>query len=221
MNEFRKLTPEEEQQYKRRKVILSFMGICSVILIVLVVLLFMLQAKEARTFKLFFNDEPVTQMANLETFLIEEDGEYYVAAESLTTHLLGYRYQRGTYGSFGQSNNGAYIQNNYEVAAFTIGSNELKKYITPAAGIQYNILSDAGYCETTTLELPIIEKNGIVYIPLKHLNDICNASWSFSNNNTLHIYDINKLIEIASQNAAAYGYTSISGEYENLRALSY
>ena len=63
MNEFRRITPEEEQQYKRRKTILTSIVACVVILVVLFILLFILQAKDAKTFKLFINDGQV-QLSN-------------------------------------------------------------------------------------------------------------------------------------------------------------
>ena len=224
MNEFRRMTPEEEQQYKRRKTILTSIVACVVILVVLIILLFILQAKDAKTFKLFINDGQI-QLSNPDSFLITENGEQYVAAETLTSQFLGYRYQKGTYGSFAQSSDGVYIQNDYEVAALTIGSNELKKYIKPATSLDpswtgITVLSESGYCETTTMALPVIERNGIVYIPLKCINDICNSTWSY-NNNSLYIYDFNYLISLATVKAPEYGFSRISGEYENLRALAY
>lgn len=222
MNEFRRMTPEEEQQYRKKKVILVSMGICAVLAILILLLLMTLQAKEANSFKLFLNEKPVPEVSD--DFIITIDNESYVAAKELG-ELLGYRYQDGDYGSFGKDEESAYIQNDYEVASFSINSNQLKKYIKVASSLDPNVtgitvLSENGYCETTTLELPIIQNNGIIYFPLKCINDICNSISSF-NNNSLYIYDLNYLIDFAKVKAVEYKCDTISGDYENLRALAY
>ena len=221
MDEFRRITPEEEQQYRKKKTLLSAIVVCGILIIILFFIMLFLQSKDAKTFKLFINNNQV-QVSN--NFIITVDDEVYIAAEEFAT-LLGYKYQKGSYGSFSQNADGAYIQNDYEVASFTIDSNELKKYIKVDSQLDskytgITVLSENGYCETTTLEAPIIQNNGITYIPLQCIDDICNASSSMENN-TLNVYDLTFLIDLARTKAPEYKCDLISGDYENLRALAY
>ena len=168
MDEFRRMTPEEEQQFKRRKTLKSAIIVCSIVMIVLICLMLFLQAQDAKTFKLFVDNNP-NPISVSGAFIISENGESYIAAEEFA-NIIGYRYRKGSYGSFSQNEQGAaYMQNDYEVAAFSTNSNVLKKYIDVDAQLDpkytgITVLSQKGYSETTTLELNIIEKNGIIYI---------------------------------------------------------
>lgn len=222
MDEFRRMTPEEEQQFRKRKTLKVGIIVCTIILVVLVVLMMMLQSQDAKTFKLFINDVQVQVSGD---FIITENGENYIAAEEFA-NLINYRFRKGSYGEFSQNEeNAAYMQNDYEVAAFSAGSNVLKKYIDVDSQLDPNttgitVLSQNGYAETTTLSLDIIEKNGIIYIPVNCINDICNSTAQF-NGNQLHVYTLPYLIEVAKVKAGEYKYDTISGDYENLRALAY
>lgn len=219
MDEFRRITPEEQQQYRKKRTILSAIVVCGVLVILLAFAMMVLQSKDAKTFKLFINNVQVQVSSN---FIITSNNEPYIAAEEFTA-LLGYRYQKGSYGSFTQNTDSAYIQNDYEIASFTIGSQELIKYIkvsSEASSSDITVLSENNYSETTTLESPIIENNGIIYIPLQCIDDICNSATNMDGN-SLYIYDLNYLIEIAKVKAPEYKYDTISGDYENLRALAY
>lgn len=221
MDEFRRMTPEEEQQYKKKKTLLTAIVVCGVLTILLLFIMLFLESKDSKTFKLFIND---VQASVSDSFIITVDDEVYIAVEEFSS-LIGYKYQKGSYGSFSQNANAAYIQNDYEVASFTIDSNELKKYIKVDSQLDpevtgITVLSENGYCETTTLEAPVIQNNGITYIPLQCIDDICNAS-STMNGNVLNVYDLTYLIELARVKAPQYKCDLISGDYENLRALAY
>ena len=222
MDEFRRMTPEEEQQFRKRKTLKSAIIVCVIALVVLLILMLFLQSKDSKTFKLFVNDVQAPVSAS---FIIVENGEYYVAAEEFS-NLIGYRYRKGSYGSFSQNEeNAAYLQNDYEVAAFSADSNVLKKYIDVDSTLDpkytgITVLSQNGYSETTTLNLNVIEKNGVIYIPVNCLADICNSLATFKGNQ-LYVYTLPHLIEVAKMKAGEYKYDTISGDYENLRALPY
>ena len=224
MDEFRRMTPEEEQQFRKRKTLKSAIIVCLIILAVLIVLMLILQSKDAKTFKLFVDSNP-NPIPVSGAFIISENGETYIAAEEFS-NIIGYRYRKGSYGAFSQNeDNAAYMQNDYEVASFSAGSNVLKKYIDVDSGLDPNstgitVLSPDGYSETTTLSLDIIEENGIIYLPVKCLPDICNTLATFKGNH-LYVYTLPHLILIAQSKAVEYKYDTISGDYENLRALPY
>lgn len=221
MDEFRRLTPEEEAIAVKRKKILVAIAMCGILLVILTIFVIILKAQDSKTFKLFVNG---MQVRNSDSFLISQDGETYVAVKELAGYI-NYKYQNGEYSAFEESNDSGYIQSNYEVASFTSDSNVLKKYIKVSQTLNpaetgITVLSENGSCETTTLDKPILKINDMLYIPLSSLADICNCSYSM-NGNIMNIYSLEYLIEQAKVLAPQLQYNSISGDYENLRALAY
>lgn len=210
-----------------KKGILIGIVICIILIIALACLVIFYQNLDATTFKLYING---VQASNSDDFYIEdESGNVYVKARELA-RLIGWSYQNGEYGTYTEDTNSGYIQNNYEAASFIVGSNILKKYIQVAEAstptdenTEENAIvvnSKNGTLETMTLSLPIISLNNQIYFPLVDVNDICNCMASYENYQ-MRIDEMNHLADIARQKAFEYGYTSISGTYENLRALAY
>ena len=228
MNEFDRMSiKRNEEKEKKKKIILSGIAVCIVLIIVLVFMIVYYQKVDQKTFKLYIND---VQAQFGEGFYITNDGETYVRARDIASYIK-WSYQNGEYGSYTEDQNSGYIQNEYEIASFVAGSNILKKYIQVTAAPYKNELgqqidpyqtnSSNGTLENTTLELPIISQNGQMYFPLKNLSDICNCRVNYENPYRMYIYDQNFLINLARANASQFGFQSISGIYENMRALSY
>ena len=228
MNEFDKMSVKRnEEKEKKKKMLLTGIAICVVLIIILAVMIIYYRKVDEKTFKLYIDD---VQAQFGEGFYITNDGETYVRARDIASYIK-WSYQNGEYGSYTEDQNSGYIQNEYEVASFVAGSNILKKYIqvtavpyTDELGQQiepYQTNSSDGTLETTNLELPIISQNGQIYFPLKNLSDICNCRVNYENPYRMYIYDQNFLINLARTNASQFGFQSISGIYENMRALSY
>ena len=229
MNEFDRLTQKRnEAKEKKKKMLLTGITICIITILVLAVMILYYQRLDARTFKLFVND---VQSQISDGFYFKNDkGETYVRAKDIA-NFIGWSYQNGEYGSFTEDLNSGYIQNEYEIASFVAGSNILKKYIQVTATEYtdetgqviepYEANSENGTLETSTLELPIISQDGQIYFPLKNLSDICNCRVNYDNEYRMYIYDQKFLVNLAQVKAAEYGYQSVSGIYENMRALGY
>lgn len=224
-----------EKPSGKKKMVLIGIITCIVLIVILTLLILFYKQIDATTFKLYVDG---TQVSCSDDFYIQDDnGNIYVKARELAG-FIGWSYQNGEYGTYTEDTNSGYIQNEYEVASFVAGSTELKKYIvlsnvttdqeeedttteedgTP--NIEISVNSEDGTLETMELELPVISSNNQIYIPLSCIDDICNSSYSYEEYR-MYIYDLNYLIQVALQNAAGYGYSSVSGVYENLRALPY
>ncbi len=227
----------DEKPSGKKKMILIGIITCIVLIVILTVLILFYKQVDATTFKLFIDG---TQVKCSDDFYIQDDaGNIYVKARELAG-LIGWSYQNGEYGSFTEDTNSGYMQNEYEVASFVADSTKLKKYIEAAETddednednknssedsesentLDITVYSENGTLESMDLDLPVISLNDQLYIPLSCINDICNCSYDYEQYR-MYIYDLNYLIQVGLQNAANYGYTSISGTYENLRALAY
>lgn len=229
MNEFDRLTTKRnEAKEKKKRVLLTGIVICIVVIIVLAFMILHYQRVDAHTFKLFIDDQ---QMQFSEGFYFNtEAGETYVRAKDIANYIQ-WGYQNGEYGSYTEDSNSGYLQNEYEISSFVAGSDILKKYIEVTAVETedeagetikpYETNSPNGTLETVKLALPVISQNGQIYFPLRCLNDICNCSVTYTDPYRMYIYEQKFLITLAQQNAANFGYTEISGIYENMRLLPY
>lgn len=222
-----------EKPSGKKKMLLIGIVICIVLIVVLTILILFYKQIDATTFKLYIDG---TQVSSSDDFYIQDEaGNVYVKARELAS-AIGWTYQNGEYGSYTEDTNSGYMQNEYEVASFVAGSNELKKYIvlsdtvdetteeeatdTEEPTVDIVVNSEDGTLETMNLELPVISVNNQIYIPLENINDICNCRYTYQEYR-MYIYELNYLTQLALQNAAGYGYSSVSGTYENLRALAY
>ena len=228
---------KEKPSGKKKMVLIGIIS-CVVLILILAILIMFYRQIDATTFKLYIND--VRANCSDDFYLIDDNGNTYVKARELA-ELIGWSYQNGEYGTFTEDTSSGYMQNEYEVASFVADSTTLKKYIevsetlseeeeedteatsdeeetTPTIDIMVN--SENGTLESMELELPVLSYNNQLYIPLSNIDDICNCSYS-NEPYRMYIYDLNYLIQVALQNAPSFGYSSISGTYENLRALSY
>lgn len=227
----------DEKPSGKKKMVLIGIITCIVLIVILTILILFYKQIDATTFKLFIDG---TQVKCSDDFYIQDDaGNIYVKARELAG-LIGWSYQNGEYGSFTEDTNSGYMQNEYEVASFVADSTKLKKYIEVAENddedtednkdssedsesentMDITVYSENGTLESMNIDLPVISHNNQIYIPLSCINDICNCSYSYEEYR-MYIYDLNYLIQTGLQSAANFGYSSISGTYENLRALAY
>lgn len=230
MNEFNRFSYNKQvsPKEKKKKILLIGISFCIVLIIALAFLIIHFTNVDAKTFKLYIDD---TQVNISEGFYIVDDQNHtYVRAKDIAEYI-GWNYQNGEYGSYTEDLNSGYISNEYEAASFVVNSNILKKYIVVTAEpekddkgneyIPYEPNSEEGTLETTTLSLPVISKDNQIYFPLESLRDICNCNIEYSNQYRMYIYEQQYLLSLAQSKAAEYGYQSISGTYENMRALAY
>ena len=127
MNEFDNLNLKRNEAKERKKrVILTGIIICVVLIFLLAIMIIYYQKVDAHTFKLYIDDMQVGSGEGFYT--IEQNNETYVRARDIASYIQ-WTYQNGEYGAFTEDQNSGYIQNDYEVASFVAGSKTLKKYI--------------------------------------------------------------------------------------------
>lgn len=229
MNEFDKMSARKnEAREKKKKMLLIGIAICVVLIIVLAIMIMYYQKVDSKTFKVFVDDQQVQYSDGF--CFTDENGETYVRAKDIANYVQ-WSYQNGEYGSYTEDLNSGYIQNEYEITSFVVGSNIIKKYIEVTAQPYQNEYGETidpfvsnspnGTLETLEMSAPIISQNEQVYFPLRCLPDICSCSVNYENPYRMYLYEQKYLISLAQTNAAAFGYQSISGIYENMRLLPY
>lgn len=226
--------PSDEKPTGKKKMLLFGIFGCLILIVFLTVLIIVFKQVDATTFKLYVDQKRSASSSDFT--LTDNSGNVYVKAKELAP-LIGWTYENGEYGSYTEDTNSGYMQNQYEAASFTVNSTTLKKYIISSetnstetqtntdeseeATIQIAVNSEPGTLETMELSLPVLSSNNQLYIPLSEINDICDCSFSYENQYRMYIYSLDYLTDLALQNAGSFGYTSVSGTYENLRALAY
>jgi len=220
----------EELQNKKKKMIISGIIICIVLILFLAFMVIHYKNVDAKTFKLFINGNQKENQKECSSdfYITDVQGNIYIKAKELAK-LIGWTYQNGEYGEFTEDSNSCYLQNEYEASSIKAGSNVLKKYIIKDENnnsevqegvIVFEVKSNDGMVETSKLDLPVISSQGQIYIPFKYINDICNCYGTYDNNK-MCIYNQSILMSLALTNAADWGYSNVSGVYENSRALAY
>ena len=221
----------------KKKVVLVGIIICIVLIVIFGILIMFYENVDSTTFRVYVDG--VSTSYSSDFLYQDESGNVYVKAKELAT-MIGWAYENGEYGSYEESTDSGYIQGEYEVASFVVDSTELKKYIyfsesetesdsessdddddtEETDSLEISVVSENGTLEITELDLPIISVDDQIYFPFESLNDICNCMCSYEGY-TMQIYELDYLIELALSYAGSYGYETISGSYENLRALAY
>jgi hypothetical protein len=224
----------DAKKERKKKTVLIGIILCVIIIIMLACMAIYYKAADAKTFKLWIDDERVSSISS-DFYATDENGNFYLNAKELAG-FTGWTYQNGEYGAFTEVAESGYYINNYEASSFTADSNTLKKYIQVSDEIKELIAkkstvdsnnrpiltpdSDDGTLETITLDLPVLLINDELYIPLANVQDIADIAVSFTNNK-MKIYTQNYLTDLSSVNAGEFGCTEVSSTYENIRALAY
>ena len=220
----------ENNTKNKKKVVLTGIIVCVVFIVLLLVLIGVFQGIDSTTLKIYVDG---TQVSYSSDFVYnDEDGNVYVKAKELAS-MIGWTYENGEYGSYEESSDSGYMQGEYEIASFVADSTELKKYIyyieedeaddsddEEEDTLDIVVSSEIGTLEITELDLPVISVDDQVYLPFSELNDICDCMGTYESYK-MQIYELNYLMELALTNAGSYGYETISGKYENLRATAY
>lgn len=164
-------------------------------------------------------------------FLKQDNGTNYVNIKELSD-LLGYTYTKGEYKKYNENADSCYIKNNLEIVAMTAEKSTLTKYIEVVEGapelvqegpygIDMRVEEQNGDSNTFVLEKPVKQIDGELYLPFEYIIDVYNMTVDTSVKNRIRMYTLPTLFQSAKQLAAQLEYGTISGVYENIRAIPY
>ena len=187
---------------KIMSIILVIVGILVVLSVILVCWIMYLQSTVLKV------SIDGVQKSFEEGFFVFEENEVYVPIKEFAK-LVGYDVYNGEYRKNTEDTNKCYIETINEVATFSLGSNKIYK-INPG---------ETSY-ESFTIENPVKNINGKLYISSEGIKIACNVSFiHYRDQNSIVIWTLPKLVESYTSVATKAGYAMISADFSSQKAL--
>ncbi len=225
-----KFMKEMEQKQKRKKMLILGIIFCIVLIAFLAAVIFYLKYQDSITFKMFINNKKVVTSKTFVDYN-EKTKDYYVNLEELSK-ALGYSFQQGSI-ALTEGENLYSITSNYEKVDINLDSDEYSKYVyeddaSRAKRAEYESLTygtdliirtPANTKEIFKLNKPLKKINGTVYINYLDIEDLLSISYNWENPYRLYLYGVRGLYSLYTKTVTKAGYNSLSGDYENMRAM--
>ena len=230
LEESDKFAKEIESRNRKKRMVLISIILCAVLIAFLFVLILFIKYQDSLILKVYVDG---TRAEISSTLFTEVDGNTYVNAREIAK-ILDCTYTKGDYGKYNENENSGYISSNHEAVAIEAESKTMTKYILnsedglseeekqaeeEAYGVGLTVKSENDTKEVFTLEHPAKLIEGNLYIPFEILPDVFNVQINTEEKNRVRIYTLATLYTEAKNVATQLGYTNITGEYENIRAL--
>ena len=236
-----------EKELSNKRVVAAGIGVCIFFVILFIVLMMYISYKDKNTDKIYI--DKVNSKAKIDYLAIpadkikdelvdkyewdEEDlptyekDPIYIDVKALST-ALKYTYMVGEYKKYNEDNESATIQGKYEIVSFKSGTEYYQKYLNSdyigdkdgIAGISgMTFKNDATkYVENYRFSSPpISDENGNIYVALADIPKMFNVQIDWSGEHWKYITTLEAIVKSTKLPA---GYTSLSGYYENIRAMA-
>ncbi len=227
-----KFIKENESRNKKKRLVLILIILCAVLIAFLFILIVFMKYKDAQTLKLYVDG---TQKTISSTLLTSVGDETYINAKEIAK-MLDCTYTKGEYGKYTEDDDSCYISSLHEAVSIKVDSETITKYILNSKdglseervtleeknfGSRLTVKSSDETKEVYSLNSPAKLINGNIYLPFEILPEVFNVQINVSEKNRIRIYSLANLYAKAKRIATNLGYTTITGEYENVRALVY
>ena len=226
---------ELAKRNKQKKMVLAIIVVLSIILVMLIAATIIVTQNEANRFKTYYNGKETVFPAN---FMIQaDDGTYYINIKAMA-ELEGYTYNPGEYKKYEQTEESCNVAKDIEIVSLMAGKDYFYKTIDKTNAAEYTIMDYAatkttrdpyisfpstaanGSVETYEIDKPVELQNGVLYAPLDIISDIFNVR-VVQKDKSISIQSLNYVYYNATQKVAKAGYTTMSGDFEDVKALIY
>ena len=220
---------------KQKKTVLIIIIILSIILVFLIAATVAVKQKEANRFKTYYNGK---EKIFSNTFMKQaNDGTYYINIKEMA-ELEGYTYNPGEYKKYEETEESCNVSKDIEIVSLVAGRDYFYKTIDKTNSSEYTINNYAakagaknssysfpstaanGSVETYEIEKPIELINGTLYAPVEIISDIFNVR-VVQKEKSISIQSLSYVYYKASQTITDAGYTTMSGDFEDVKALIY
>lgn len=220
---------------KQKKTVLFIIIILSIILVFLIAATIMVKQKEANRFKTYYNGKETTFKPS---FMIQaDDGTYYISIKEMAD-LEGYTYNPGEYKKYEEVEDSCNVSKDIEIVSLVAGRDYFYKTIDKTNSAEYTIKNYAaskssknqtysfpstaanGSVETYEIDKPVELFNGELYAPVDIISDIFNVR-VVQKEKSISIQSLSYVYYKASNTIAEAGYTTMSGDFEDVKALIY
>lgn len=220
---------------KQKKMVLALIAVLSIILVLLIAATIAVATKEANRFKIFYNGKENKKLPSTFYVVDEATGDYYVSIEMMAA-LEGYSYNPGEFKKYEETNESCNVSKGVEVTSLiankdyyykTIDKSTYSEYVMLPYGstnekeaLEFNVVSANGSVETFETTKPVKIINDKLYAPLETIRDVFNVRIQY-NKKGISFQSLNYVYSLIQTKIVEAGYTTISSDFENLRALVY
>lgn len=221
---------------RQKKAVLVVIFILVLLLIFLIAMTIVVKQKENNRFKVYYNGaEYKSYPSNFIT--TDEDGDYYVSIKQMA-ELEGYTYNPGEYKKYEETKDSCNVAKYLEVTSLSADKDYFYKTIdktvsnsfflapygvkqvTEKEMIELTTTAANGSVETFETDKPVLLINDELYAPLTTIRDVFNVRVVVGQNN-VQFESLNYVYAKVSKNIVEAGYTTMSGDFEDVRALIY
>ena len=196
---------KKDNSKKIAKIILIIIALLVIAIIGIFVAIVYIQDN---TLKLFVDgdiNEKVKEM-----MVVEDDGTVYFPIKDVASYL-GYQSYNGEYTDKSEEASKCYIENDNEIANFTLNSNKIYKLTLSN--------NDANY-DYYYAKKPVKAINGKLYVTSDALENAFNLSFTYDEDKKrVYIYTMPYLISSYESKVLDYGYEKISDNYTNEKSI--
>lgn len=207
MNLIEESFKEKEQKKKKRTTGIVLAAIILVVLIIIGIAGYLFYI-ESTTMRLILDGQVNEDLKNILVF--EEDGKIYAPIKEIAGYL-GYESFNGEYRQKSEEQSKCYVQNENEVANFSLSSNIIEKLDLTKADGNYEYVS---------VKDPIKPIKGVLYASTEAIEKAFNIIFQYDKEaNRIYIYTLPYLIQLYSTMVLDSGYEEISDVFANEKAL--
>lgn len=198
---------KDKNKNKATKILIIFIILLVILIIGVVICLFIVKDM---MLKVYIDGKPVTLKSD--DIIIEEGtNKVYVSIKDIATSL-GYEPHNGEYKIFSEDTNKCWVYTKNETASFFLNSNKISK-VYPDQTKDY---------EDYRISDPVIEKNGKLYTTSEGIEIGFNSKFKYDEKtNTININTLPNLVETYTNTMKGYGYSGISADFNNQKAILY
>lgn len=196
---------QEAKSNKAAKIVLA--AIVIVIMIIIAIIGYLMYLENSKlTFTL--DGKPNEEIKSF--LIIEEDGKVYFPIKQIASYF-NYESYNGDYTDKSEDISKCYVQSENEVANFVANSNDIYK-------LDFN-QKNSNY-EYIHLQEPVKSIDGVLYISEEGLEKAFNVSFQYNQEeNKMYLVTMPYLVQLYSTKILDYGYTEISEEFTNQKAI--
>ena len=145
----------------------------------------------------------------LDLLVFESDGTIYVPIRAISSYL-GYRSYNGSYENRSEDTSRCYIECEGEIVDFTVNSDKIYKLSLSGNGEDYTYIY---------MDKPVKAIDGQLYITTDGMQKAFNVSFDYNGTNSITMYTMSYLINGYTNTVLNYGYTGLSENFENNKAV--
>ncbi len=193
---------------------IKIIGIVIIILIIIAIgLISFLAYEKSKEFKFLLDGNKQTLASDL--FYFDDGGDVYISIKDLSNVLeknsIKAEFNNGSYKVYNEDQNECNVEQEYEVAGYTLNSEKMYKVI----------LEDGSY-EYFTLDKPVKSINGKLYTTQKGIEIGFNIVMNYDEkNNSINMYTLDTLVENYAKRLNNSVINSKNMSFLNKKALKY